>query len=206
MTILYLSLLLLALLALAIGLAPLYQHAQHRRAASIIAVIFIAAAFSIYAFLGSPQIIPALDARQEKIKELRGSIVTNSELVKKDSNNLAAWVALGQDFVETGQLAAASNAFRHGVLLSGGDPKLLLAYAKALILDADGKVTDDAKKALDMVLVQDKQNPDARYFIALRNLQDGNTEEAMGQMKALYHSLPDDSPLKATINSQIGRN
>jgi cytochrome c-type biogenesis protein CcmH/NrfG len=82
---------------------------------------------------------------------------------------------------------------------------LILAYTKAQVMQADGKVTDEAKKGLEIVLMIQPENPDARYFMALRKLQDGQTSEAMGDMKALYKSLPADSPLKATIDRQIGR-
>ena len=57
-----------------------------------------------------------------------------------------------------------------------------------------------------MVLLQQPENAEARYYLTVRKLQDGKTEEAMKDMKTLYHSLPADSALKDMINRQIGRN
>ena len=208
MTLLYATLFFLLVVALAVGFSPLYHRQEEegkKRALLLLCLFFTFASFGLYQLFGTPQIVPMLAQRDEKLKELRTSILSSSALVKQDSKNLGAWVELGQDFIETGQFAAASNAFRHAVLLSEGNPRLILAYAKSLIMEADGKVTDDAKKALQMVLLQDKENPDARYFMALRNLQDGKMPEAMAEMKSLYRSLPDDSPLKSMINKQIGR-
>ncbi len=169
-------------------------------------VVFCVLALLIYGYLGSPRIIPLIAERNARMEQLKLSINANSATVKTNPKNLGAWIELGQDFLETGQFSAAANAFKQSVLLSGGNPKLLLAYAKSLIRANNEKVSEDAKKALEMVLLQDKQNPDARYFMAIYKLENGKMQEAMSEMKSLYKSLPDDSPLKAAINRQIGRN
>ena len=108
-------------------------------------------------------------------------------------------------FMETSQFSAAANAYKQAVLLSGGNPVFIMAYSRALIMEADGEVTDDAKKSLDIVLVLQPENEEARYFMAVRKLQSGNSREAMTEMKELYKSLADGSPLKAMIDRQIGR-
>lgn len=176
---------------------------RHREFCLGVGVLFFAAAFGLYAFIGSPELVPLMEARQERIEDIKASMAKNSALVESDPKNLMAWIALGQAFVETGQWDAAANAFRQAVLLSNGNPELIMAYAKALILGADGQVSDDARKSLEMVLLQEPEHEEARYYLAVRELQDGHTEKAMKMMKALYRSLPDDSPLKETIDRQI---
>jgi len=200
----------LLLASLAVVLAPVFknnklQELQRKRFILGVSAFFILAAFSLYAWLGAPGIVPLLAARQEKLAELKKNIVSRSDAVKANPKNLGAWVELGQDFMETGQYPAAANAFKQSVVLSRGNPLLIMAYAQSLILTADGKVTDDAKKSLDMVVMQQPENPEARYYLAVRQLQDGHTQEAMKEMKALYHSLPADSPLKAMIDQKIGK-
>jgi cytochrome c-type biogenesis protein CcmH len=202
--ILYVVLCALLLATLAILLLPLWKDG-HKRFVFAIGASFFVAAFGLYAWLGAPRIMPLLALRQEKLLELKKNILSRSEAVKKNPKDLAAWVELGQDFMETGQYPAAANAFKQSVLLSSGNPLLIMAYAQALILGADGKVTDEAKKSLDMVILQQPQNPEARYYLAVRQLQDGHTQEAMKEMKELYHSLPNNSPLKAMINMEIGK-
>jgi cytochrome c-type biogenesis protein CcmH/NrfG len=198
----YILFILLLIIVLALLLWPVRQDVPF--CASVGGLSFIAV-FAFYGFAGSPQILPLLEERDSRIAALKTSMRTNSEIVKSDPKNLRAWVALGQDFLETGQWEAAVNALKQAVTLSNGDPKLILAYAKAQILVAEGKVTDEAKKSLQMVLVQDKENEDARYYLAVRQLQDGNTKEAMKSMKSLYQSLPETSPLKTVIDKQIGK-
>ncbi len=166
---------------------------------------FMLLSFGIYMWVGAANLVPVIEQRDRRIEELKAEITTNLDMVKADPKSLGAWVTLGTDFLETGQLDSAVGAFKQAVLLSGGDPTLVLAYAKAQIMRADGKVTDEAKRGLEIVLMLQPQNPDARYFMIVRKLQDGKTEDAMKEMKALYQSLPDGSPVKDMINAQIGR-
>jgi len=191
---------------LSMVLAILLWPARHDKPfCKIIAGAGFIAVFALYGFLGSAQILPLLAARDVRIIGLSESMQKNSEIVKIDPKNLNAWVELGQAFLETGQWEAAQNALKQAVVLSGGDPKLIMAYAKSMMLVAGGTVTDEAKKSLQMVLLQEPKNEEARYYLAVRQLQDGNTKDAMKAMKELYRSLPADSPLKAMIDKQVGK-
>jgi len=203
MTELY-SLLLICILAM---LALLLWQAKKQRFFSFaVAGFFTVGAFGIYSLVGTPEIVPLLEKREARLIELKASVVQHSEAIKKDASDTGAWVALGVDFMATGQYTASANAFKQAVLLSNGDPLLILSYAKAMIFEADGKISDPAKKSLEMVLLQQPENAEARYYLTVRKLQDGKTEEAMKDMKTLYHSLPANSALKDMINRQIGRN
>jgi len=187
-------------------LALLLWPARNNRGFCVAVVaVFLIGGIGLYQFVGAPEIVPLLAKREEKLAILKASITSNSQAVKKDATNLDAWVALGDNFMDTGQYDAAANAYKQSVLLTGGNPLLILAYARATILSDEGKVSDHAKESLQMVLLQEPKNPEAKYFLTLRKLEDGDIQEAMADMKALYASLPEDSPLKAMINRQIGR-
>jgi cytochrome c-type biogenesis protein CcmH len=183
----------------------LWPAREHKTFCACVGITFFIGAFALYGFTGSPWVLPLLAARDARTESLKASMQNNSAIVKADPKNLAAWVELGKDFMDTGQWEAAVNALKQAVVLSNGNPQLILAYAKAMILVADGKVSDDAKKSLKMVLLQDPKNEEARYYLAVRQLQDGNTKDAMKEMKALYASLPANSPLKAMMDRQIGK-
>jgi cytochrome c-type biogenesis protein CcmH/NrfG len=170
-----------------------------------VAVIFFALGFGIYDYTGSPQIASLLAERDIRLTALKKTISRRSHDIHANPGNLAAWVELGESFMATGQYDSAANAFRQSVLLSQGQPALILAYAQAMIAETDGKVDDEAVKSLRMVLLQDPQNPMARYFMAVRQLQDGHMTEAMHAMRELYRSLPPDSPVKNMIDHQIGK-
>ena len=178
---------------------------QRQMFLAFIITVSFALFFFIYFLIGAPGIVPMLADRDVKMEALKTSIAKHSEEVKTNPKDMAAWVALGQDFMETGQYKGASNAFKQAVLLSRGNPLIILAYASSLISGANGQVTDEAKKSLEMVLLQQPDNPEARYLLAVRLLQDGKNEEAMKAMKDLYQSLPENSPMRTMIDKQIGR-
>ncbi len=171
----------------------------------LVAVFFTGGSFILYNQFGTPEILPLIREREEKLSSLKEKIITNSEAVRKDPKNISAWVELGDNFMESSQYSAAANAYKQGVLLSQGDPELIMAYARAMILDADGIVTAEAKKSLDMVIMLEPKNEEARYFQAMYKMQSGDTKNAMQEMKELYKSLPENSPLKDMIDRQIGR-
>lgn len=189
---------------LAAVLAFLLWPARHQhRFVAVVCALFILGALTGYRLFGAPEIVALLGQRQEKIDEVKTAIVRYSREIKAHPKNLGAWVALGRNFIDAGQFEAAANAFKQAVKLSGGEPHIILAYAQAQIFAAGGTIDNDAKKSLEMVLVQDPENPEARYFLALRLLQDGQTQKAMKAMKELYRSLPEGSPLKTMIDRQI---
>lgn len=200
----------ISLASLAVLMLPIYgakdikKSTKHYFSGSVVALFLLAGGFLYHQF-GAADILPLIKEREARIAELKQVIRENSELIKQNPKNLKPWVVLGDSFIETGQYTAAKNAFKQSVLLSGGNPVLIMAYSRAIIAEADGKVTDEAKKSIDMVLLLAPENEEARYFSAVRKLQTGDTQNAMKEMKALYKSLPDDSPVKEMINRQIGR-
>lgn len=198
----YIVLFLLLAVTLALLLWPLRQH---KTLVLSVSASFFVVAFLLYGLIGSPQIIPLIAERSQKMSVLKGAILEYSERIKTHPNDLEAWVGLGQSFIESGQWEAATNAFKQSVLLSKGDPRLIMAYAKSMILSENGAVSDQTKKSLEMVLLQQPRHEEARYWLIVRKLQDGKTEAAMKSMKELYGSLPTDSPVRAMIDRQIGR-
>jgi cytochrome c-type biogenesis protein CcmH len=202
MSVLYIILALVALAAFALLCHMLPLGRPQRWLAAILLTL---SSLGFYHMAGTPEIVPLMAEREVKLAELSQSITTHSAAVKKDPGDLRAWVQLGDDFMQTGQYAAAANAYKQTVLISQGNPVLIMAYARALIATADGTVTDDAKRSLDMVLKLEPEHAEARYFQAVRLLQQGQTQEAMASMKALYGSLSEDSPVRSMIDRQIGR-
>lgn len=199
---LYILLFVLLTAALAALLWPLRQQWQF---CVIVTLFFFIGTFGIYAVVGAPHLVPILTKYEMHMQEVQVSIIENSAAVKANPKNLRAWIKLGGSLMETGKYQDAVNAFKHTVILSKGNPQLILAYAKAMIMADDGKVGNAAKKSLEMALLQEPDNAEAKYFLIVRTLQDGKTEKAMREMKTLYHSLPNDSPVKEMIDRQIGQ-
>lgn len=193
-------------IALALCVLIFWPLRNNRLLLLIVCPVFLGGSLGVYALIGKPDIVDALHERQIRLAELTKRINHDSDAVKADPRNIEAWIRLGGSFMETTQYSAAANAFKQAVLLTGGAPELIMAYAKALIASQNGDVDEQSKKSLEMVLLQKPDHQEARYWLIVRRVQQGEGETAMADMQALYRSLADDSPLKAMINRQIGRN
>ena len=202
---LFISLVLVALLLTPILRSENFSRSQKKWLLLVFVFVFSGGSLGLYSYFGAPEIIPALAKRDDRLTQLKSDIKQNSEIIKVEPKNLKAWIALGDNFMETGQFSSARNAFKQTVLLSGGHPVLIMALARAIIAEEDGKVSDEAATSLKMVLMLDAENEEARYFLALRKFQTGDTQNAMQEMKTLYQSLPDGSPIRTMIDRQIGR-
>lgn len=192
---------LFALLLLTV-LTPLV-FAMRRNARAAMAVCAFVAVFSVtlYGIIGAPEVV----IMQARAREAAREIARLEKAAEASPDDAQGWASIGQKAMETGQYDASARAYRRAVLLTQGQPGMILQYNKALIFAAGGEVTEEAERGLNIVLLMDKGNPEARYFLALRQLQQGRAEEAMQEMKTLYRELKEDSPLKAVIDRQIGR-
>lgn len=203
MTLLFAALAIFLAIALALLLAPVWR--ENRRMALLMAAATIAGSGGLYALTGSPRVVPLVAAHNAHNALLREKIRTHSATIAREPKNLEAWLFLAQALEDSGDYRAAAEGFKQAVLLSKGNPQIVVAYAQALVLEAGGTVTPQAKKSIDIALMIDKDLPLARYYHALWLLQENRQAEAMQAMKTLYASLPADSALKQKIDAQIGR-
>lgn len=171
----------------------------------LLAVIITFGSVSLYAVFGGARVVPLVFAHQQRLEELKLEIAKHSQILVNNPENLEAWLSLAQAYSAGGDYAEAARGFKQAVLLSRGHPRIIAAYAEALVMQAGGTVTMQAKKSLDIALMISPDLPLARYYQAIWLLQNNRAEEAMQTMKTLYRELPDDSNLKIRINELIGR-
>lgn len=189
---------------LALLLWPLWRDGERMKAAQLGLGIAVSSVL-LYGWFGAYKLVPQLEEYHAEMSALREQIIATSEIVKQHPDNLDAWLTLGEAFSDSGDYNAAAHAFKQAVLLSKGHPRIIIAYAEALILQAEGSVTDDANRSIDMALMLDPSLPLARYYKAVWHLQHENTAQAMHMMKQLYAELPEDSSLKKRMKAEIGR-
>lgn len=201
------ELLLACTLLFALSALPIILPAwkENRRRAFIMLAALVAVSGGMYAVAGSPRVVPLAAQYQEEVAALRKTADITRALLASHPDNLEAWLTLGQALMDLGEYPRAADAFRRAALLSRGHPRIIMGYAEAQIAAADGKVTDDAMTSVEMALKLDPKLPMARYYHAVRLLQQGKQPEAMKKMKEFYRELPDDDPVKKLMKSQIGR-
>lgn len=161
--------------------------------------------FALYAYLGAPKLLDEIARYDADMAAIDARIVELDKKLQDTPDDVETLAALGQAYFERGEYSASGETYKKTVVLSEGDPLLILQYSKALIFAAGGTVTEDARKGLRLVRAMLPDNPEAQYFLALADVQDGNAERAMPVFKELYHELPEDSPIRQIIARQIGR-
>lgn len=194
----------LAMIVIPVLRTPELSLKQRYELAGTLFVFFFAAAYGIYYYLGAPEVIRLNAERELRIAQIRQLISQHSQIIKEQPENVDSWYILGQSFMQTGQYKGAVNALKQAVKLSNGNPQAILAYVGALVAEAEGRVTDDAKKGAEMVLVQEPKNPEAEYYLALHRMQTGDKEGAIERMRDIYYRIPDQSPVKPMIDIIIG--
>lgn len=161
---------LLIVLACACTLTFSLKHAGVLRGRSAVTFLLLSAAlglaaFSFYAVIGRPDLPQKLADREERMRGLAFSIERLSEATRNDPGNAENWAALGMNFTRAEQYPAAIRAYRQAVLRSGGDPGLILELGRAYMRAANGALTEDAKKAFEMVLRINPDNEEAKRLL-----------------------------------------
>lgn len=206
MTVLYILLFVIAALCSLFLLRPLYRSSDlnptHRRTLiALLLLLFIPGSLAFYSVVGSPRIIEVLDERTVTIAqaEQKAAILAVQTSTQPDQPEL--WAQLGLALLEAERYGDAVEALRKAVIRSKGDASIIMLYAKAQITASGGKVTDDAKEALDMVLLQDASNLEARYLIALYHVDKHENESARMMLDGLLADLPENIPFAQKVRA-----
>ncbi|HZT89474.1 MAG TPA: c-type cytochrome biogenesis protein CcmI [Stellaceae bacterium] len=113
--------------------------------------------------------------------------------LREQPNDLEGWQLLGRSQVSLGHYKEAADAYRRAAELSGQRPDIVGDYGEALVLVAGGIVTPEAQNAFETGLKDPETKPRSRYYLALAEMQRGNTTKALQD----WVDLEADSPANA---------
>lgn len=173
-----------------------------RRQAVPAALLFFIGGLGLYLWLGSPQLPRMLAEYRAREAAMASEIAALERAAREQPETLEHWVKLAEAHNSLQRYGLAAEAYKKAVLLSGGEPNVIFAYARALILSEGGRITPEAKKSLEMVLLQWPGHPESRYFLALERQQAGDKAGAEKEFKALARELPEEHPLHAMIKER----
>lgn len=206
MTLFYLCALLLTLACAAFMLRPVYASADlsprlRKVIMAWVLCITVGGTMVIYSMTGAPRLLELLDERSVMRAEALAEATKIQNEIKNSPKNPELWMRLGLAQMQLDDLEAAMEAFRQAVVHSRGKPQALLLLAKGHIAYGGGTVTTEAKRALEMVLLQQPQNLEARYLTALYFSQQKQKEQAVSVLDALLNELPKGIPFRAKVQS-----
>lgn len=199
----------LTLFAISVVLAwPWLCSSQSRDKALMLCVVGTLLSLALYMAIGSPFALGQIEKEQSFNNALvmRITSLTNElEAVKDPDSAIYAeqWVELGAAYMQIERYADAEDAFRHAVLASEGDPRVIMAYGKAQMLAADGEVTEGAQQAFVLASTLMPDNPEPVFLLAVGKMQSGDKEGARALFKELLPKLPEGAPLRHRILMQL---
>ena len=195
------------LIAAASGLPQALPAARRYRiaAAVLIAVGLPAIAFPLYARLGQPALSDEpLASRQTapQIDIAAAVAAVEKRLIEKPDDG-KGWAVIAPVYMRLERYSDAAHAYSEALRLLGEDPLRRAAYGEALVAAAGGVVTDEARQAFDRALTEQPGQPQARFYRALAEEQDGKKADAARDYQSLLADSPPDAPWRSVVNARL---
>lgn len=184
-----------------------------RLVAVLVAVLIPLVAVGLYAKLGDPRVFdPDLQsvnaamqqARHDGMPPLEQAIAGLAERLAHEPGDIEGWILLGRAYKSTEQFDQARDALAHAMSLAPEEPGLMVEYAEAKTLAApDRRFTAEALDLIERALELDPDNQRALWLRGIAHYQAGEIEAAGERWNHLLTILPEDSPVRASVQQQL---
>lgn len=168
------------------------------------------AALALYVALGRPDLPGQPLAERDMEAAMRAAPLDEVaeslfQRLAMDPGHAEGWLLLARTYMRLERYDEAASAYGRAIDLMGtsADAGLFSAYGEALTLAAGGRVTEAAGQAFQAALRLDPKDPPARFYLALRKSQGGDTAGALDDLKALLADTPEDAPQRPIIAAKI---
>ena len=162
---------------------------------------------AIYLSLGSPSMPGMPQSARLQSTPGGGSI---NELVAKVEAQLRetpedgrGWDAIAPVYLRLQRFDDAARAYAQAIRLQGETPQRLRGFAEATVQANNGIVVDLARKAYAQILQLEQKNPEARFWLAMADEQEGKFKEAEKGYKAVLENAPADAPWRAVVEARL---
>lgn len=136
---------------------------------------------------------------------LEQAVQNLQERLDHTPGDVGGWYLLGRAYLRLGRYPDALAALRRAQALAPDEPELAGVYAEALIAAEGGRIGEEARAALQRVLVLDPLSPQARFLLALDRAQQGDLHGAMQGWTDLLAIAPPSAPWLATVREQLNQ-
>ena len=184
---------------------------SYRRAIALVALLVLpVGAGSLYLRLGSPGLASeTLTNRRDIQTDHQASIenlVAKVELhLQSNPKDGRGWEVLGPVYMQLGRYTDSANAWRNTLLLLGESADREANLGEALMAEANGVVTEEAKSAFVRAVTLDDTTVSARYYLGMAAEQDGKREEAAKIWRELIAEAPSDAHWLNDVRTALAR-
>lgn len=149
-----------------------------------------------------PVAAPALPAGTHE--GMASRIAALETRLAEDPSDLAGQALLARSYAAVGDFERALATYaRANQLAEGRDRRLAGEYAEAMVMAADGMVTDDALSIFIRIAEDHPDDPQSRYYLALHAAQNGATADAVAALRSLEADTPADAPWRPAVEGLL---
>lgn len=162
---------------------------------------------ALYLTYGAPG-LPG-DPLSARIAQSSGSEKPNDlvakveERLREHPDDGKGWSVVAPVYYAMGRYADAANAYANAMRLVGETPDRLQGFANARIRVENGVIPEDARKALERLLVVSPDKKEPRIWLALAKEQDGKLTEAAADYRKLIDEAPTDAPWRKMLEARL---
>jgi len=182
---------------------------RRRRATAAAALVLIpVGAGLLYLALGSPALpgqplSARLDGAQDR--SMAALIARVESHLEQSPDDGRGWEVIAPVYLRLGRFDDAVQANRNALRLLGETPGRQANLAEALVAQAGGVVTAEAKSLFDQVSSVDPDEPRAPFYLGLAAEQDGRRADAARIWRALLARAPADAPWLPAVRDALAR-
>jgi cytochrome c-type biogenesis protein CcmH len=180
-----------------------------RRTTAIAALVLMPiGAGLLYLSLGSPSLpgqprsARVIENEERSLASLIGRVESHLERNPDDGRG---WEVIAPVYMRLGRYDDAVRADRNILRTLGESPDRLSDLAEALIAQANGVVTAEAKSLFEKVSGSDADNARAQFYLGLAAEQDGRRADAARIWQALAARAPAEAPWLPTVRQALAR-
>jgi cytochrome c-type biogenesis protein CcmH len=125
--------------------------------------------------------------------DLAAAIVSIEAHLRDHPDDGRGWDVIAPVYLRLGRAEDARRAYLHAIRLAGDSAAREAGLGEAVLAEAQGVVTVEARQAFEKARAADPTLPQPRYYLGLASLQDGKPDEA----REIWTKLLDEAPAGA---------
>jgi cytochrome c-type biogenesis protein CcmH len=193
------------------ALAPSDTRASllRRRATAVAAIALMPlGAAIVYLALGSPALPGqprSARALEQEERSLGALIARVEQHLEQNPDDGRGWEVIAPVYMRLGRFEDAVRADRNVLRTLGETPERQANLAEALVAQANGVITSEAKTLFERVAAGDVGNARAQFYLGLAAEQDGRRAEAAQIWNAMVARAPPDAPWLPAVRQALAR-
>ncbi len=158
-------------------------------------IVFIPVSSALlYQQYGNPALLskaPTPTPTQNDVEEMVAGLAAR---LQNEPDDIEGWTMLGKSYMMMRRYTEAKSVFKRLVDRSPEDTNMLLGYADATAMEANGVFTGEPYQTIQKILELDPQHIQARWMAGMAEQQLGNEQQALAYWEPLLTDLQQISP------------